>query len=152
MRNMDTTHRELYHPWRAIDRLHREADTVWRLLSPPSPEAGNLAEWLPAVDIEEEEERFVIRADVPGVDAGDLDIRMAEGVLTVQGTREARSEEHRDGLRRAERIRGRFKRSFSLPDNSDPNEIAADYRNGVLEITIPKQARAKPRRIEVESS
>ena len=148
---MDIIHRGLYHPWRAIDRHHRDADSFSRLFGSPPAETGDVAEWVPAVDIKEEDGRFIIRADVPGVDAEDLVITMAAGVLSLQGTREARSADDADGFRRAERTSGRFKRSFSLPDSADPNGIVADYQNGVLEITIPKQEQTEPKRIEVKS-
>ena len=148
---MDIIHRGLYHPWRAIDRLHGDADAFSRLSRSPSPATGNVAEWVPAVDIKEEDGRLIIRADVPGVDAEDLVITMTGGVLSLQGTREAHSEDKAAGFRRTERIHGRFKRSFSLPDSADPNGIVADYQNGVLEITIPKREQPEPKRIEVKS-
>ncbi len=94
----------------------------------------------------------MIRADVPGVDAADLDITMTDGVLSVEGKRESHTDEEQAGFRRTERVHGRFRRSFSLPDTADPNRIEADYQNGVLEITIPKQQVAEPKRIEVKSS
>lgn len=149
---MDITHRDYYQPWRTIDRFHRDADALWRLLRPPVARARNVSEWVPAVDIKEEEARFLIRADVPGVDAADLDITMTDGVLSVQGKRESRKEDNEAGYGRTERIHGRFKRSFSLPDTADPNRIEAGYQNGVLEISIPKQEPAEPRRIEIKAS
>ena len=148
---MDLIHRDFYQPGRAIDRFHRDADALWRLFRSPIA-ATPATQWLPAVDIKEEDERFVIRADVPGVDAADLDITMTDGVLSVEGKRESHTDEEKTGFRRTERVHGRFRRSFSLPDTADPNRIEADYQNGVLEITIPKQEVAEPKRIEVKSS
>ena len=149
---MDIIHRDFYQPWRTIDRFHRDADALSRLFRPPVAQARKVSEWVPAVDVREEEERFVIRADVPGVVAEDLDITMTDGVLSVQGKRESRQEDEEVGYRRTERIHGHFKRSFSLPDTADPNRIEAGYQNGVLEISIPKQERAEPKRIEVKAS
>ena len=149
---MDITYRDLYHPWWQTSRPHRGAHAFYRFFKSPVAEMDNPAEWVPAVDIKEESERFVIQADVPGVDVKDLEITMTENVLLLQGTRESRSEESEDGFRHAERIRGRFQRSFSLPDTTDPNRIAANYQNGVLEISVPKQERAEPKRIEIKSS
>lgn len=149
---MNIMHRELYHPRRTIGRSHRNTDPFWRFLDSPWAEAKSVAEWVPAVDIKEEEARFVILADLPGLDAADLDITMTDGVLSLEGKREIRSQEDQQGFRRTERKSGRFKRSFSLPETADPSGIAADYQNGVLEITIPKQQPAQPRRIEVKVS
>ena len=150
---MDLIRRDLYDPWRVVNRFH-DVDRFfpWRLLRTPMETATDVADWVPAVDVKEEDERFVIRADVPGVDAGDLEITMEDGVLTLTGSRETRSDETHDGLRRTERVHGRFRRRFSLPDSADSDGIVADYQNGVLEVAIPKHQKAEPRRIDVKAS
>ena len=150
---MDLIRRDLHDPWRVVNRFH-DVDRLfpWRLLRTPLETTTDVADWVPAVDIREEDERFLIRADVPGVDAADLEITMEKGVLSLQGSRETRSEETENGLRRTERVHGRFKRSFSLPDTADSEGIVADYQNGVLEVTIPKREKAAPRRIDVKTS
>lgn len=105
--------------------------------------------WSPAVDIKEEEQRFLIHADLPGVDVKDIDITMEQGVLTLRGDRDAENVSEEDGYRRVERVRGTFYRRFSLPDSADPDGISARSSNGVLEIEIPKRASDKPRKITV---
>ena len=151
---MEIIRRDPYDPWQLVNRLHRDWGTLFppRVFGTPAVEASDIADWVPAVDISEEDDRFVIRADVPGVNPSDLEITMEDGVLSIQGSRESTSEDEDNGLRRAERIRGRFRRSFSLPETANEEGIAADYNNGVLEIAIPKRQKAEPKRITVKAS
>ena len=88
---MDLIRRDLHDPWRVVNRFH-DVDRLcpWRLLRTPLETTTDVADWVPAVDIKEEDERFLIRADVPGVDAADLEITMEKGVLSLQGSRETR--------------------------------------------------------------
>ncbi|HJP36707.1 MAG TPA: Hsp20/alpha crystallin family protein, partial [Gammaproteobacteria bacterium] len=96
-------------------------------------------------------ERFVITADVPGVEPDDIEITMEHGILTIKGERaEERNVEHK-GFRRVERVSGSFYRRFSLPDSANAERITAQGKNGVLEIVIPKGEKAKVRRISVKS-
>ena len=151
---MNIVHTDRYAPWGAVSRFHRDLNRLLPrgVASSLEQQEADVTDWVPAVDIQEEEDRFLIRADVPGVDASELEITMEKGVLSLQGSRETRAETDQDGIRRTERSYGRFKRSFSLPDTADAEGISADYRNGVLEISIPKRANAAPRRIEVKAS
>ncbi len=121
--------------------------------APSRDEDSNVvtSHWMPAVDIEEEPEKFLILADVPGVSGANIEVSMAEGVLSIRGERPALSEEQRKSLRRSERPRGSFHRRFSLPETADAGRITARCTDGVLEVTIPKRDIATPRRIEVRS-
>ncbi|HEY5622379.1 MAG TPA: Hsp20/alpha crystallin family protein [Gammaproteobacteria bacterium] len=141
-----------YNPWSLLDRLSRDADSVFGRLpvSAEGDEPYAVNDWLPAIDIREEDDRYLLHADVPGVSAEDINVTLDNGVLTLTGQRETQSESDRDGLRRAERVSGRFFRRFSLPDTADSTAVSADYRNGVLEVSIPKQPATQPRRIEVK--
>ena len=141
-----------YEPWSLINQLQEEINRLFesRGLAPGREQEGTVADWVPAVDIREEPDRFVILADVPGVDPKDIEITMDNGVLTVKGERETASEEEREGYRRVERARGTFMRRFTLPDTADAEHISARSRNGVLEIVIPKHERVQPRKITVE--
>jgi HSP20 family protein len=107
------------------------------------------SQWSPRVDILEETERFVILADIPGVEPKDIDIHMDNGLLTVKGERSQEQTEQSKGFFRTERFVGSFHRRFALPDSADPTGVKATGKNGVLEITIPKRPETKPRRIEV---
>jgi HSP20 family protein len=104
------------------------------------------------VDIREEEDRFVLHADIPGVKPEDIEVTMENGVLTISGSREETSRSESNGYRRVERVSGRFFRRFTLPDTANAEEIRAKSHNGVLEVIIPKHARVMPRRISVNVS
>lgn len=105
--------------------------------------------WTPRVDVCEEDARYVILADIPGVDAKDIEISMDKGVLTIKGERKSEVAAESGKVTRAERCHGAFERSFALPDSADAEAITASGKHGVLEIAIPKKARAAPRKIVV---
>lgn len=125
-----------FEPWSLVDRSSRD----------------NHRTWVPAVDIFEEKDRFVVRADLPGVNPDDIEVNMENGVLTVSGERKNEERSEFEGVSRIERISGRFLRRFTLPETADADEIKATCRNGILEISIPKQATVQPRRITVEAA
>jgi HSP20 family protein len=106
--------------------------------------------WTPSVDIKEQENDFVIYADIPGVDPKDIEIQMEDGVLTIKGERVTNNAESEDDYKRVERSNGGFYRRFSLPESADAENIKAKSNFGVLELTIPKTEKVKPRRITVE--
>ncbi len=140
-----------YEPWGLLNQLHGEFDRFLdtRLRDDDTGVAAT-SDWTPAVDIKEESERFVIHADVPGVDPKDIDVHMENGVLTIKGNREGEHKEEREGYKRVERVHGSFFRRFSLPDTADADKISAVAKNGVLEVVIPKQEIVQPRKITVE--
>ncbi|MBS0576895.1 MAG: Hsp20/alpha crystallin family protein [Proteobacteria bacterium] len=107
------------------------------------------SQWAPPVDIREEADRFVIFADIPGVEPKDIEIHMDKGLLTIKGERTAESRKESDRYSRAERVHGSFYRRFALPDSANADGIAATGKNGVLEVSIPKKPETTPRRIQV---
>jgi HSP20 family protein len=142
-------------PWSLINLMHRDLGQIGSRrygLAEGSDHGDNVADWVPAVDIVEEKDRFVLRADVPGVDAGDIDINMENGVLSVAGERHPALDESANGVRRIERVSGKFFRRFTLPETANAEEISARSGNGILEVAIPKQAVVQPRRITVEAA
>ena len=141
-----------YNHWGFVGRFSRDADQFFAHHLLPAAVEERVADndWVPAIDIKEEDDRYVIRADVPGVEAEDLNVTMDNEVLTLQGTRDTRTADETDTLRRVERVSGRFYRRFNLPETADSTAISADYRQGVLEISIPKQAKAQPQRIQIK--
>ena len=143
-----------YEPWSFVNRLHRELNQAFNngsngaeVVHTPS------ATWTPRVDIYEEAERFVVVADVPGVEAKDIDITAENGVLTVKGQRSSeRKDTGKSGYERIERTSGSFVRRFTLPESANTESITAKQTNGVLEVSIPKQPKVQPRRISVEAA
>ncbi len=107
-------------------------------------------QWAPAVDVQEEEERFVVTADVPGVNPTEIEVTIDGGVLTIKGERLQESTEEKKNFRRVERSQGSFLRRFSFPETVDAEGITAKGKNGVLEIVIPKKDSAVPRKIDVQ--
>ena len=110
-----------------------------------------LAEWSPTVDIEESDHFFLIRADVPGVDKKDIDIRVENGVLSITGEKHEEKESGKGTKRhRTERYSGTFARRFTLPGAIKADNIDASYKDGVLSLMIPKAEEAKPRSIDIK--
>lgn len=137
-------------PLALMNQLHSNLDRLFGSRAYDDA-TQTLADWTPAVDIKEEDERFVLRADVPGVRREDIEITMEDGNLTLRGKRETESRDERSGYRRTERVSGVFLRRFTLPDTADEGAITARCADGVLEVFIPKMARVQPRRIEIDA-
>lgn len=138
-----------------VGELQREINRLFSHWDDPESSAAT-AGWMPSVDIQEFEDRFQLYVDVPGVDPDKVEITLDNTVLTISGERTLpgspegeRPEDERMINRRVERGRGRFYRRFILPDTVDAENVKATGRNGVLEISIAKQAKAQPRRIEI---
>ncbi len=143
-----------YKPWNQFDQLRNELSQFFntgRDLDVESA-ASNVvtSDWVPAVDIKETKNEFILHADIPGVDPKDIDVHMEDGLLTIKGQRETEKTDEKDGYTRVERSYGSFYRRFSMPDTADADKINAKASNGVLKITIPKQEKALARKIKVE--
>jgi HSP20 family protein len=139
---------ETYRPLSLFERLHNEMPA---LFSVPSLETNfDTEQWSPAVDITETETHFVIHADLPGVKPDQIEVTAENGILTLKGTRESRKEEEKDNYKRIERFSGSFMRRFTLPDTADLDKISAKTKDGVLDLTIPKVEKAKPKKIKVQ--
>jgi HSP20 family protein len=121
-------------------------DAFTRMLAEPQANRP----WTPSVDIYETENTLVLKADLPDVDLKDIDVRVENQTLTISGERKFEQEESNKGFHRIERSYGRFVRSFAVPNAFDTANIAADYKNGVLTVTLPKTEAAKPRQVKVE--
>ena len=138
-----------YEPWGLLNQLHRELGRVHE------GEDGDgsiaTAEWAPAVDIKEFDDRFVLHADIPGVEPDAIDVSMEKGVLTIKGEKETEAKTEHEGYKRVERSYGSFYRRFSLPDSANADAISAKSNHGVLEIVIPKREAVKPKKITVSS-
>lgn len=120
-------------------------DAVTRLMS--EPRTGR--PWSPAVDIVETQDALLLKADLPDVKLEDIDVRVENQTLTMSGKRRFEKEEKVKGYHRIERSYGDFVRSFAIPQTVDTEKVAADYKNGVLTISLPKKDAAKPRQVKV---
>ena len=141
-----------FEPWTFVDLLQRDLNRLAEGGRRGAEDHQSVADWVPAVDIIEDNERFLLRADVPGVSVDDIDVSMDSGTLSLSGERrfEIRGEE--SGLQRLERASGRFFRRFSLPETVDADKITAKCNNGVLEVVIPKTPEVRARRISIEAA
>ncbi len=138
-----------YKPVNLFDQFDNEINRFFS--SALTTDAANQThDWSPAMDIREEDSRYVLEADIPGVSREDVDISLEDSVLTIKGERTLNNEEDREGYHRKERVHGRFVRQFSLPDTVNAEAISATVTNGVLEIGIPKQEKPEPRKITVK--
>jgi len=129
------------------DRLNRFFRQSFNPVSPE--EALTTTSLAPPVDIYEDEHKIALKIEVPGIDEKDIDVRIEGNTLTVQGERKLEKEEKEENFRRVERCYGSFTRSFTLPGSVDPGQVSADYDKGVLKISLPKKAEAKPKQIKV---
>lgn len=139
-----------YEPWRLMGRLHREIDQLFGDAFATETDGNKVVAWTPSVDVHEEPDRYTVRADLPGVEAKDIDVTAADGVLTIRGSRRVEKRDNQKGYERLERLSGDFLRRFSLPENARADDIKAKHNNGVLEVVIPKTPVVEPRRVSVE--
>lgn len=143
-----------YEPWNLLDRFQEQLSQLGyanREIANSDHDQSHVvtSHWRPAVDIKEEADRFVIMADLPGVDPSDIEITMENGVLSIKGERKSEIRDEKEGYKRVERVSGTFYRRFSLPDSADAERIEAKGKDGVLEVSLPKHEKVQPRRIAV---
>jgi HSP20 family protein len=141
-------------PARELDSLQGEMNRLFSsFLDTPTARAGNgggvTRRWIPAMDLVETDEHFVLRADLPGMSETDVNIEVENNVLTVSGERKAEHETKQEGYYRLERATGTFSRSLSLPEGIDAEAVTATFDKGVLEVRVPKPAQAKPKRVQI---
>jgi len=143
-----------WRPFREVSRLRREMDRLWddyfgpgrRGLQPLEPE------FAPAMDVKETAEAVVVKAEVPGIDAKDINISMTGDVLTIKGEKKSEREEKEENYHVVERSYGSFARSITLPGAVDLDNIEAKYDKGVLTVTCPKKEEVKPKAIEIKTA
>jgi HSP20 family protein len=136
---------------RELDTLQGEMNRLFSsFFDTPAPGNGAGARrWVPAMDLVETDEDFVLKADLPGMTENEVSIEVERNVLTISGERKTEHEAKKDGYYRIERNTGAFSRSLTLPEGVDAERVTAGFANGVLEIHIPKPAQAKPRRVQI---
>jgi HSP20 family protein len=132
------------------DRMNRIFDDAFRGFPRGAEEDWALGgTWAPAVDIYEHEGSLVLKAELPGIDPKDVDVRVENNTLTLRGERKFESEVKREQYHRVERAYGTFSRSFTLPNVVDTEKIKAEFKDGVLRVTLPQKDEAKPKQISI---
>jgi len=136
-------------PFRGVTTLQDQINRLFSDAFERNEGESNLTAWAPAVDISENEHELLVKADLPGIDPKELDIRVENNVLTIRGERKFEKKVEQDNYLRVERTYGAFSRSFALANTVNPEGIKADYQNGVLNLIVPKREEAKPKQIKV---
>jgi HSP20 family protein len=141
-----------WEPLREFSTLQNEMNRLFNTVFDAPAGGGNggaMRRWMPAMDLVETDDHFVLRADLPGLSEEDVDIELEDSTLTISGQRTAEHEEHKEGAYRVERAFGAFSRSLTLPRGIDPEAVTANFDRGVLEVRVPKPEERKPRRIAI---
>jgi HSP20 family protein len=141
-----------WEPARELNSLQSEMNRLFNtFFDTPTSAAGNgpSRRWIPAMDLVETEDHFVLRADLPGLSEEDVNVELEDNVLTVSGERKVEREDKKEGYYRVERSYGEFQRSLTLPEGVDADKIEAAFDKGVLEVRIPKPEERKPRRVAI---
>jgi HSP20 family protein len=139
-----------FDPFRGLSNFHEQLNRLFESNFLTRGHNAALTTWAPAVDIFETENELVIKADLPDMDEKNLDVRIENNMLTIRGERKFEQNAKEDNYLRLERTYGAFTRAFSLPSTVDPGAIKAEYKNGVLAVTLPKRAESKPKQVQVK--
>ena len=137
-----------WNPYRDMEDWERQfEDLLGRPLWKPNGERA----WMPAVDVFEKDDKFIIKAELPGMKEDDIDVSVVGNTLAIKGEKQTESEVKEEEYYRCERTYGSFYRSVPLPSSVDANKIEANYENGILEVSLPKAAEAKPKKVKVSA-
>lgn len=144
-----------WNPFRELDEMHNRLGSFFGGTFPRfgngSGNGGlNLADWSPQVDITEDDKEYLLKTDLPEMKKEEIKVNVEDGVLSVSGERKAEKEEKNKKFHRIERSFGSFLRSFTLPEDADSAKVAADFKDGVLKVHLPKNSAAKPKAVEVK--
>jgi HSP20 family protein len=145
--------RTRWDPFNELEEMEKRLATLFGrapLRKNGDKEVMTVAEWAPLVDITEDEKEYVIKAELPEVKKEDVKLTVHDDVLSISGERKYEKEEKGKKYHRVERAYGSFTRSFTLPEDADASKVAADYKDGVLKVHLPKSEKAKPKSIEVK--
>src|SRR5437764_1504021 len=145
-----------WEPARELATIQGEMNRLFNTFFEPSGQGssgqnGTLRRWIPAMDLVETNDDFVLRADLPGLSERDVNIELEDNVLTISGERKAEHGERKEGYYRVERSSGAFSRSLTLPEGVDPEGVRASFDRGVLEVRIPKPEQRKPRKVTISA-
>ena len=142
-----------WEPVAELNAIQNEMNRLFNTFVDPSAPTGRgngtTRRWLPPMDLVETPDHYVLRADLPGLSDGDVNVQLEANVLTISGERKAEHEDQQEGYYRLERAFGAFSRSLTLPDGVDPDGVQAHFDRGVLEIRIPKPEQKKPKTVQI---
>jgi HSP20 family protein len=138
--------------WPTLGRLTDLRDEIDRFFESPLARTSEFLGWTPAFDVYEEKDNYVVKAELPGMKREEINVSIQGGELVISGERKGESKEQGTEVYRAERYFGKFQRSVSLPTTLSAKDVRADYKDGVLTVTLPKSEEAKPKQIEVKIS
>lgn len=141
--------------WKEFDEMEKRLSSLWGRTPTKAEgqkEAISVAEWSPLVDISEDEKEYLIKAELPEMKKEDVKLTVQDNVLAISGERKYEKEEKDKKYHRVERAYGSFLRSFTLPEDADGSKVAAEYKDGILKVHLPKSEKAKPKSIEVKVS
>jgi len=140
--------------WPAFGRLSSLREELDRLFESPLAEWDGTSQllggWVPALDVHENKDAYVVRAEVPGLKREDIDVSLQDGALVISGERRTEKVEEGVEVHRQERFYGKFQRALTLPEPVAADQVKADYKDGVLTVTLPKSEEAKPKKIDVK--
>ena len=142
-----------WNPWKDLEEMEKRLSALWgrpALKSEGDKEAMTVAEWSPLVDISEDEKEYLVKAELPEIKKEDVKLTVQDDVLCISGERKYEKEEKGKKYHRMERAYGSFMRSFTLPEDADGSKVAAEYKDGILKVHLPKSEKAKPKSIEVK--
>jgi len=146
---MDLT---VWKPFREVSRLRREMDRLWDdYFGPGRRGLEPMEAWVPAVDVSESDDKITVKAEVPGLEAKDIQISLVGDVLSVKGEKKSEREEKKENYHLVERSYGSFSRSLKLPASVDADKIEATYKQGVLTVECPKKEEVKPKAIDIKA-
>lgn len=139
--------------WSAFDQLTNIRDEINRLFESPYQNGGSdvFNTWAPALDVYEDNDNLIVRTELPGMKKEDIEISLHENAITISGERKNEKKYEGGRTSREERFFGRFTRSIALPKHVDASGVKANYKDGVLTVTLPKAAEAKPRQIQIQN-
>lgn len=141
-------------PFKELNELENRLSTIFGRApvrkNGEKDEAMTVAQWAPLVDITEDDKEYLIKAELPEVKKDDFKVTVQDGILTITGERKSEKEEKGKKYHRTEWAYGSFSRSFTLPDDADAEQVAGDFKDGVLKVHVPKSEKAKPKKIEVK--
>ena len=141
-----------WRPFRDLERIRRDMDRVWDSFfeKKPALKTGEAGEWFPSLDVTETKNDILVKAEIPGMDVKDIDISLNNDVLTIKGEKKQEKDEKEENYHLVERTYGTFVRSVRLPGEVKSDKISASYKNGVLNISLPKSEEAKKKEVKIK--